>query len=123
MKSALFFILSIFISCAQASDLSECGDYFLVGEVAQDKKESETVQFLVNKSSMSAFKLDVKKVEAVVSLLALEGQSIKIKAKIEKLVANYRGEIAAVEDIQVLLPPQYKMINAIELITKKECQK
>ncbi len=123
MKSALFFIFSIFLSYAHASDLSECGDYFLVGEVVQDKKESETVQFLVNKSSMSAFKLDVKKVEAVVSLLALEGQSIKIKAKIERPVANYRGEIAAVEDIQVLLPPQYKMINSIELITKKECQK
>jgi len=123
MKSALFFIFTIFISYAQASDLSECGDYFLVGEVIQDKKESETVQFLVNKTSMSAFKLDVKKVEAVISLLALEGQSIKIKAKIEKPAFNYTGEIAAVEDIQVLLPPQYKMINSIELIAKKECQK
>lgn len=123
MKSALFFIFTIFISYAQASDLSECGDYFLVGEVIQDKKESETVQFLVNKTSMSAFKLDVKKVEAVISLLALEGQSIKIKAKIEKPAFNYTGEIAAVEDIQVLLPPQYKMINSIELTAKKECQK
>ena len=123
MNVLIVFLLSIFTTPILAADFSECGDYFLVGEVAQDKKESETVQFLVNKSSMSAFKLDVKKVEAVVSLLALEGQSIKIKAKIEKLVANYRGEIAAVEDIQVLLPPQYKMINAIELITKKECQK
>lgn len=123
MKSALFFIFSIFISYVQASDLSECGDYFLVGEVVSSEKENEVVHFLVNKSSMSEFKLEVKKVEAVVSLLALEGQTIKLKGKIERPVANYRGEIVAIEEIQVLMPPQYKMSNPIELITKKECQK
>lgn len=120
MKVLLVFILSLLVFQVHASDFSGCGDYFLVGEVVQ--RENDDVQFLVNKSSISEFKLQVKNIDTLVSLIALEGQVIKVRAKIPKRVTNYVGEIEGVEDIQVLLPPQYKISNSIELLTKKECQ-